>query len=244
MGLLNIEKRKELSLELKWDANRDPSQRLGLLAEYNNPGTKHYDANVMVTYPERTINFGFNTFTGGPKYFGKAHASWSISEVIEFEYDAGILPGPTLHNWVHAELRTPFEGWRTNSLEAGVYNMDNLILVNSTLFWADGQKLQVGYKSDYDINEQLVSFDVRFGINSTIKDIPTINVKVVHWQDAKKVDTELYLGYSGNDTFNTYSMDSNWEISKNQRHHNVSGLVHLVSPSRATRRADWWPSSR
>jgi len=95
----------------------------------------------------------------------------------------------------------------------------------------DDQKLQVGYKSDYDINDQLVSFDVRFGINSTIRDIPTINVKVIHWLDAKKVDTELYLGYSGqNNTFNTYSMDSSWEIEKNQRYHNVSGLVHLVSP--------------
>ncbi|XP_016937028.3 uncharacterized protein Apoltp [Drosophila suzukii] len=231
VGLLNVDKRKELSLELKWDANRDPSQRLGLLAEYNCPGSKHYDGNVMVTYPERTINFGFNSFTGGPKYYGKAHASWSINEVIEFEYDAGILPGQTLHNWVKAELRTPFDGWRTNSLNAGVYSLHNLILINSTLFWADDQKLQVGYKSDYDINDQLVSFDVRFGINSTIRDIPTINVKVIHWLDAKKVDTELYLGYSGqNNTFNTYSMDSSWEIEKNQRYHNVSGLVHLVSP--------------
>ncbi|KAH8412988.1 hypothetical protein KR009_007324, partial [Drosophila setifemur] len=231
VGLLNIEKRKELSLELKWDANRDPSQRLGLLAEYNNPGTKHYDGNLMVTYPERTINFGFNTFTGGPKYFGKAHASWSITEVIEFDYEAGIIPGQTLHNWVKAELRTPFEGWRINSLDAGVYNLHNLILVNSTLFWANDQKLQVGYKSDYDITDQLVSFEIRCGINSTIKDIPTINVKAQHWQDAKKVDTELYLGYSGqNDTFNTYSLDSSWEIERNQRYQNISGLVHLVSP--------------
>ncbi|KAH8289923.1 hypothetical protein KR018_003642 [Drosophila ironensis] len=231
VGLLNVAKRKELSLELKWDANRDPSQRLGLLAEYNSPGTKHYDGNLMVTYPERTINVGFNTYTGGPKYFGKAHASWSISEVVEFEYEAGIIPGKTLHNWVKAELRTPFEGWRTNSLAAGVYNRHNLILVNSTLFWANDQKLEVGYKSDYDISEQLVSFDVRFGINSTIRDIPTINVKVIHWQDPKKVDTELYLGYSGqNNTFNTYSVDSSWEIERSQRYHNVSGMMHLVSP--------------
>ncbi|XP_017105517.3 uncharacterized protein Apoltp [Drosophila bipectinata] len=231
VGLLNVDKRKELSLELKWDANRDPSQRLGLLAEYNNPGTKHYDANVMVTYPERTINFGFNTFTGGPKYSGKAHASWSITEIIEFEYEAGLIPGKTLHNWVKAELRTPFEGWRTNSLDAGIYNLNNLILVNSTLFWANDQRLQVGYKSDYDIKDQLISFDVRFGINSTIRDIPTINVKAVHWQDAKKVDTELYLGYSGqNETYNTYSVDSSWEIEKTKHYQNVSGLVHLVSP--------------
>ncbi|XP_039479409.1 uncharacterized protein LOC120443997 [Drosophila santomea] len=231
VGLLNVDKRKELSLELKWDANRNPTQRLGLLAEYNCPGTKHYSGNVMITYPERTIHVGFNSFTGGPKYFGKIYSSWSIDDLIEFEYDAGILPGQTLHNWVKAELRTPFEGWRLNSLDAGVYNQHNLILVNSTLFWADDQKLQVGYKSDYDVNDHLMSFDVRFGINSTIRDIPTINVKVKHWMDVKKVDTELYLGYSGqNDTFNTYSMDSSWEIEKNQRYNNYSGLVHLVSP--------------
>ncbi|XP_043065229.1 LOW QUALITY PROTEIN: uncharacterized protein LOC108101203 [Drosophila ficusphila] len=231
VGLLNVNKRKELSLELKWDANRDPSQRLGLLAEYNSPGTKHYDGNVMITYPERTFNFGFNAFTGGPKYFGKVHASWSINDVIEFEYEAGVLPGQTIHNWVKAELRTPFENWRTNSLDAGIYNLHNLILVNSTLFWANDQKLQVGYKSDYLINDQLVSFDVRFGINSTIQDIPTINVKVVHRQDVREVDTELYLGYSGqNETYKAYSIDSRWEINRNQRYSNVSGLVHLVSP--------------
>ncbi|XP_034475095.1 uncharacterized protein LOC117782196 [Drosophila innubila] len=230
LGLLNIEKRKELSLELKWDANRDPSQRLGLLLEYNSPGNKHYDGNVMLTYPERTITCGFNTYTGGPKYYGKAHASWSITEVIEFSYDAGIMPGKTLHNWVHAELSTPFNGWRTNSLRAGVYNVKNLVLMNSTLSWADDQLLELGFKSDHDIRDQLVSFDVRIGINSTIKDIPTINVKVKHMQDTKKFDTDLYLRYKQNETFNTYSIKSNWDVIRNQRYHNVSGTVSLVSP--------------
>ncbi|EDW76449.2 uncharacterized protein Dwil_GK14654 [Drosophila willistoni] len=231
LGLLNIETRKELSLELKWDANRDPTQRLGLLIEYNNPGTKHYDGNVMLTYPERTINCGFNTYTGGPKYYGKAHASWSITEVIEFTYDAGIMPGEHLHNWIHAELSTPFEGWQTNSLRAGVYNMDNLILINSTLFWADDQTLELGYKSDYDIRDQLVSFDIRFGINSTIKDIPTINIKAKHWQDNSKIDTDLYLRYSGqNETINTYNILSKWQFLRNQRYKNVSGTMQLISP--------------
>ncbi|TDG46759.1 hypothetical protein AWZ03_006806 [Drosophila navojoa] len=231
LGLLNIDKRKEVSLELKWDANRDPSERLGLLMEYNNPGNKHYDGNVMITYPERTINCGFSTYTGGPTYYGKAHGSWSITEVIEFSYNAGIMPGKNVHNWLHAEVNTPFEGWRTNTLNAGVYNVQNLILANATLSWAEDQKLQLGYKSDHDIRDQLVSFDVRFGINSTIKDIPTINVKVAHWQDPKKVDTDLYLSYKGqNDTFNTYSVISSWDVIRNQRYQNISGTVALVSP--------------
>ncbi|XP_051858776.1 uncharacterized protein LOC117563530 [Drosophila albomicans] len=230
LGLLNINRRKELSLELKWDANRDPSQRLGLLLEYNSPSNKHYDGNLMVTYPERTINCGFSAFTGGPKYYGKGHVSWSITEVIELSYDAGIMPGKTLHNWVHAELNTPFNGWRSNSLRAGVYNLNNLILINSTLSWADDQLLELGFKSDHDIRDQLISFDVRLGINSTIKDIPTINIKVQHSQDVKKYDTDLYLRYKQNETFNTYSIKSNWDVVRTQGYHNVSGTMSLVSP--------------
>ncbi|XP_017854431.2 uncharacterized protein LOC108607859 [Drosophila busckii] len=231
VGLLNIDRRKELSLEFKWDANRDPSQRLGLLAEFNNPGNKHYDGNLMVTYPERTINFGFSAYTGGPKYHGKAHVSWSINDLVEFIYEAGIMPGNMLHNWLHAELTTPFKGWQSNKLKAGIYNQQNLILLNSSLYWADDQLLEIGYKSDYDIRDQLVSFDVRLGINSTIKDIPTINIKVQHWQDPKKVDSDLYLRYSGqNDTFNIYNIKSNWQMLHNPQYKNVSGTVLLVSP--------------
>lgn len=238
IGLLNIDKRKELSLELKWDANRDPTQRLGLLLEYNSPGNKHYDGNLMITYPERTINCGFNSYTGGPKYNGKAHVSWSITEVIEFSYDAGIMPGKTLHNWLHAEVSTPFQGWRTNSLRAGVYNKQNLILINSTLAWGNDQLLEVGFKSDHDIRDHLVSFDVRVGINSTIKDIPTINVKVKHWKDPKKIDTDLHLAYKGvNDTsINTYSIKSMWDVIHTERYHNISGNVSLASPFEGYRR--------
>ncbi|XP_046812149.1 apolipophorins [Lucilia cuprina] len=231
LGLLSIEQRKELSLELKWDANRDPSQRLGLLAEFNNPGNRRYEGNVMVTYPDRTISCGFDAFTGGPQYYGSARASWSVSEMVVFTYNAGVMPGKQMHNWIQAELSTPFQGWRKNSVNAGVYNRGNLILANTTLIWADDQILELGYKSDYEMVEPIVSFDIYFGINSTVKDIPIINVKVKHWQDMKKFDSVLNLRYSGaNETLNVYSIKSLWELAQSAKTQNISGTVFLVTP--------------
>lgn len=231
LGLLSIEQRKELSLELKWDANRDPSQRLGLLAEFNNPGNKRYEGNVMVTYPDRTISCGFDAYTGGPQYYGTARASWSVSEMIVFTYNAGIMPGKQLHNWIQAELSTPFQGWRKNSLNAGVYNKGNLILANTSLIWADDQTLELGYKSDYEMADPVLSFDIYFGINSTVKDIPIINVKLKHWQDMKKFDSIFNLRYSGpNDTLNVYSIKSLWELEQDLQTQNITGTVFLATP--------------
>lgn len=231
LGMLSIEQRKELSLELKWDANRDPSQRLGLLAEFNNPGNKRYEGNVMVTYPDRTISCGFDAYTGGPQYYGTARASWSVNEMVIFTYNAGLMPGRQLHNWIQAELTTPFQGWRKNSINAGVYNAGNLLLANTSFIWADDQTLELGYKSDYLIEEPVISFDIYFGINSTVKDIPIINVKCKHWQDLSKFDSVFNLRYSGaNDTLNVYSMKSLWELTKNKVSQNITGTMFMVTP--------------
>lgn len=231
LSVLSLEPRKELSLELKWDANRDPSMRLGLLAEYNNPSDKKFDGNIMITYPDRTISCGFDAFTGGPTYYGNARAAWSINEVITFSYNAGLIPGKIINNWIEVELNTPFEGWHRNFLKAGAYNAGNLILINSTMLWADDQNLDLLYKSDYYLEDPIISFDVRVAVNSSVKDIPTLSIKAKHWQDLKKFDSDCHLHYSGvNDTLNIYSIKSLWVLSQNKKFQNISGTLVMISP--------------
>ncbi|XP_055847743.1 uncharacterized protein LOC129913211 [Episyrphus balteatus] len=233
VGVLTVAKQKELSVELKWDANRDPSQRLALNAEYNNPANRTYDSTIMFTYPDRTFSCGFNIFAGGPKYYGSARATWGTNDVILFNYDAGFFSGKEFNNWIRAELSTPFQGWYKNSLKAGVFNRDNLYLGNASLLWAENQNLQIGYESNYEVAEPLLSFHVELGVNSTIKDIPTIKMKVKHRQDLKKFDSELDFRHTDvNDTeiLKIYSVRSVWEVLKTGGYHNVSGSVLMVSP--------------
>ncbi|KAL9926249.1 apolipoprotein lipid transfer particle isoform 1-T7 [Glossina fuscipes fuscipes] len=231
LEMISLERRKELSVDLKWDANRDPSQRLGLSGEYSNPGDGQYVSNIMVTYPDRTISSGFDVYTGGPEYYGSFRSSWSSNEIIVLSYSAGVMPSKNIHNWIRVQLKTPFDGWAENGLQAGVYTNDRLILVNSSLLWAEDQSLDFAYKSDYEFNEPITNLDLYFGINSTIKDVPIINIKLTHWQNMKKFDTDFKLRYSdSNSSINVYSIKSLWELSKQAGFQNITGTMFMLSP--------------
>lgn len=48
--------RKELGIEIKWDANRDPDQKLMASVEFSNPEPYNYTGNFVLSYPGRSIN--------------------------------------------------------------------------------------------------------------------------------------------------------------------------------------------
>lgn len=53
---LNRDSTKELGVELKWDANRDPDQKLMLFVEFRKPKTYQYSSKFEFSYPGRSIN--------------------------------------------------------------------------------------------------------------------------------------------------------------------------------------------
>nr|XP_013118557.1 unnamed protein product [Stomoxys calcitrans] len=229
-NVVSLDKRKELNFELKWDANRDPAQRLAVLAAFNNPSNDRYDGSLEITYPDRTISCGFEANTAGPQYHGSARVSWSTNDLITFNYDVGLMPGKDVNNWVNAELNTPFQGWRRNSMKAGFYSGGNLLLANSSFVWADNQSLDLSFKSDHQMQGPVMSCEMLFGLKSTVTGIPEVNVKLSHYQDKQKYDTMMSLIYSGLNEMNEYSLKSVWEVTKNGPADNISGTVHIVTP--------------
>lgn len=47
---------KAAGFEIKWDANRDNSQKLMVTIDLTKPAHFHYGADLMITYPGKTIN--------------------------------------------------------------------------------------------------------------------------------------------------------------------------------------------
>ncbi|CAD7080164.1 unnamed protein product [Hermetia illucens] len=223
--------RKEASVELKWDANRDPSQRLALMAEYSNPEWRKYDASVMITYPERTFSGGFHAFTGGPEYQANGRVSWNTNEAIAFNFDAGYIPGEATNNWILAEVETPFPGWKRNRLHGGIYYENNLLLVNGSLLWADQQNIGLQFKGDYLIQEPLFSCEVKMALNSTIQDVPTLNAHFKHKQDLRKFNTIANVRHHlPNETVQSYSIKSDWQIDRNEFTRYINGSIQVKSP--------------
>lgn len=226
---LSEDKKKRITAEVKWDANRDPTQSITAYAQYNNPFHKLYEGELIFTYPDKVFKCSFNTFTGGPTYNGSMIAMWSVDDIIRFTYDAGFLPGNNFNNWINADLDTPFEGWRRNKLSSGIYTKDNLILVNSTIIWADNQLLSIMYNSDYLMEDPKIKFEVCLGVNSTIQDIPTLSAKIKHDQDINIFNSEIDLKYYNGSLFH-YGIKSDWLYDPSGGYKNVTGKVLMFTP--------------
>lgn len=54
------EARKELGIEIKWDVNRDPDQKLVVSVEFANPEAYNYNGNFLVAWPGRSVNGKFD----------------------------------------------------------------------------------------------------------------------------------------------------------------------------------------
>lgn len=229
IGLLFFEQRKELSFDLKWDANRDPAQRLAFLAEFNNTEDKRYYGNLMITYPDRTINFACDLRSGSLPYFGKVRISWSTTDIIQLLYNLGFIYGEK--SWLYMEMITPFKGWQKNHIDIALYTNRNLISANTSLLWANNQNLQLHYRTDYEIVEPNIRFEISFGMNTTVKDMPQINILLRHSQDSKRYNTTFGLDYKGlNDSVSVYKLKSLWDINENSQSQNISGSIFLISP--------------
>lgn len=66
--LVNEENNKTLGFKFNWDANRDPSQKLLITANYKRNGDFDYISDVIMSYPGRTIK-GDYKFSLESKFF-------------------------------------------------------------------------------------------------------------------------------------------------------------------------------
>lgn len=79
---------KNAGIEFKWDANRDPSQKFIFSYDFNSPRDQVYVGNILMSYPERTINGEMKITNEGP-YTGLLKISWSSDEIIDASYSIG-----------------------------------------------------------------------------------------------------------------------------------------------------------
>lgn len=123
---INEDTRKELGLEIKWDANRDPALKFATHFQLNKffedepLMSRNYSAAVMITYPGRL--FTGSCLVGvvnGHNYILDARIDWDQMKTIRFAIDADY----DVINWKNyfkfdSRLLTPFEQWKKTSLTA------------------------------------------------------------------------------------------------------------------------------
>lgn len=217
-------------IEVKWDANRDPTQKLVISVEFNTPLLRTYDGKLLVSYPDRAFSGIFDLDAVGPEYKGSTRLSWSPTEAIDVRFNSGAKTDPLQDIWLWLVIDTPFVGWKHNQLSSGVYHEMNLLLANASFLWADNQLLGFEFLGDYKIEEQLFRCELRTAVNSTVKDIPPVSAHIKHYNTERKIETEANIKYQGINGTQNYYCRSGWEYDRDGSFRHVSGSIAFRSP--------------
>lgn len=133
-------------MEVKWDANRDPNQKLAVTVDFTSPASYDYAGNFVVSYPGRTINGVFDFAIKGnvpsplnqwlpPDYSNYSNLppiltsdnhlttmhrlSWRTEESIVIKIRADYRNDVKTAFALQSELITPFDDWKKTSLNGG-----------------------------------------------------------------------------------------------------------------------------
>lgn len=202
-----------------------------LTADFNTPRHKVYDGGFTFSYPDRTFSGSFDLAIPGPLYRGLISIGWSANDAIEFSFDSGSLLTGTKTIWLISHLRTPFEGWHRNSFDSHLIYARNYLSTNASVLWANNQCLGVGLLTDFDWADPNVRFETKMFVNSTVKDVPTIDAILKHTHNLRNYNTDISLRHAAhNATPNIYAIKSLWEVNLSEIYRNISGSVSLKSP--------------
>ncbi|XP_066998183.2 uncharacterized protein Apoltp [Anabrus simplex] len=224
---LNEPDEKEVGVELKWDANRDPGQKIAASIYYYHPEAWNYSGNFMVSYPGRTIKGSYLLAFKGSVYNSYARLEWNPTDAIHmtvaalYEYEQSMIVS------VKSELMTPFEDWKKTSLAAGIRHEGNLFQANGSVHWQDNQNIALNLFGDYFISDDDFSCEFNASIISTIPQVSSLSGSLFHRESNNKYDTNIHIQYYPE---KVVSVKSTWQLEENSKSTNLTGKVSLISP--------------
>lgn len=205
--------------------------QLFLNADFNTPKYKTYDGGFTISYPARTFSGSFDLAIPGPTYSGNVSLAWQSNETVHLTFDSGAIYEPTRHFWVDARLKTPFVGWQTNQLNAQLYQAKNLLSSNATILWAENQQLVLGALTDFEFDDPKIRCEAKLLVNSTVKQVPTINAAFKHNQDKRHYITDILIHHAILEQKpNIFAIKSIWQLQSNDLYSNISGSMMMQTP--------------
>lgn len=200
-------------------------------ADFNTPKYKTYNGGFTVSYPARTFSGSFDLAIPGPTYQGNISVGWRSNETIHLSFDSGAIYEPKRHIWIDLHLNTPFSGWQKNMLQGQIYQAKSLLSSNATILWAETQKLVLGVLTDIEFGDPNVKCEAKLLVNSTVKEVPTINAYFKHNHDKRHYITDISMHHAPyNEKPNIFAMKSNWQLNMNHQYSNITGSILLQTP--------------
>lgn len=200
-------------------------------AEFNTPKYKTYNGGFTISYPARTFSGSFDVAIPGPTYCGNVSVGWRSNETIHVSFDSGAFYEPKRHLWTDIKLKTPFIGWQTNQFKAEVYQVKNYLSSNASILWAETQQLVMGILTDFEFDDPSIKCQVKLLVNSTVKEVPSLQANFKHIQDKRHCNTDVLIHHAPHkEKPNIFAVKSAWQLQSNELFSNISGSITLQTP--------------
>ncbi|XP_063238564.1 uncharacterized protein LOC134540049 isoform X2 [Bacillus rossius redtenbacheri] len=224
---------KVADFELKWDANRDPGQKLSTGIELVVHRHLNYSTSFVVSFPGRSVHGEADVSLTGTQYKSSAHVEWSPQDAVHTETTVLFEREDAILLQVSSHVRTPFEHWKSAKVAGGFLYKGDRVRANGTMEWQEDQRISAGVSGEYSRSETDFRAEFNTSVTSSIPQVTPMSFSFFHKQDADHVDTNLYMQYKSEHTFGARST---WEMAREQTCTNVSGAVLLLTPYAGYRR--------
>ncbi|CAH0561935.1 unnamed protein product [Brassicogethes aeneus] len=229
VSLYNQKTYKAIEFDIKWDANRDPTQKLLLTANFSQIAQYNQVSDFVMSYPGRTILGKYEFFLDRGKIDALASISWDDDKSLGF--DLLIVSQHQKGFSVNLDLKviTPFESWRIMMIKAKFEHLRNMYLLNGGVTWDHRQKIEVNCFGDRYVTPFSSNYNYTFKLDSTLRNIPSVATKIIHYQNSSTLNSNLHFKY--NPEFEI-DVDSKWSKVVDNINTNLTGTVFLKTPFR------------
>ncbi|XP_066155546.1 uncharacterized protein Apoltp [Euwallacea fornicatus] len=228
--VFNEEAQKALGFDINWDANRDPSQKLFVAANFTKAEDFNYNADLIVSYPGRTIIGKYQFLLEKGHIDMLASVSWDDSKSFSINLNVKYRYENEIFFEISSRLNTPLDSFKNMKLVGVFEHLANKYSLNGVLAWNPRQKIALDLFGDYSSRD--VDFQCRYScsVQSTLSNIPNVNTTLKHSQNGSDYMTIVHLMY--NPEF-VIDVDSNWKFQSNEKFSNLTGTIKTLTPFKA-----------
>ncbi|XP_066586148.1 uncharacterized protein Apoltp [Prorops nasuta] len=228
------ENKKEFGVEVKWDANRDPTLKIASYLRINkdvSPDVKTYGSVLTFTYPGRLINGScYFSILQPYQYVVEALLDWHPEKQIKFNtvFDYDVESERKLLK-VGSRLLTPFEQWKETGFSLRYTQTENSLEAVGGANWKDSQYLKGDFYGKIAESDRVREWSVNTGLTSTLHAVGHMTVNGTYkLEDSKNADAKVLIKYFPDKVID---VRSTWHLNKEPDSvFDITGTLHLESP--------------
>ncbi|BES90627.1 Domain of Unknown Function (DUF1081) [Nesidiocoris tenuis] len=190
----------DAALDFKWDANRDPSQKLAVVLNSKSYDRINHDGSCTIEYPGKVITAVYFLQHKFTDYVFSLKVDWSPKDIFSAYFHVIYdLPDNGIAEF-RGKVDTPFKNWEQVALGYRMQLENQRLTSNGSLIWQKKQKADVEVSYYYKLEPDDTNIYFISMLNSSIPGVNSMKGIIRHQQKKREFSSEVIIQTNANNT--------------------------------------------